>query len=523
MKRNFPWFYAVIAMLISVMIAADSVGVVDDQAGISEPEQHALTRDSEQAAVKEEAPAEVLPESSDKMKLRRLLEQFGLEDEADVLANNGIKKYRDLSFIDDGVIKDLTLAPVSKAKLMKLVKGLGAPAPEETSAPKVYERTSKAAAAPLTELAATDSDGSGDVNFAELLAFMSDGAPATELNRKQVQEIFDKMDANKDGLITREEELTTGASVSREHCYISFTHCVRHPELSSDFDSGFAVDNLGVHLDQDRCLARAVDWHSYCQNARDSPVTATYTPTGDSLLYPPQTDSMVVEYANCPDNVCSVLKSWPTPRPCPNTSLGGRGRGGKEWEGKGNGKGEGEGEGKEEGKGEEKGEREWGQDGGELERERRQRVALVVTGQYIRFSWQSLERGVIRPNVAAGHRVDVYVYLSRDDAGGMHNSHLRTHCHTLTPLSPLRDARERDAGGGGGGTEFGWRRAVWGRVSKETEALEEALRDRIARNVSSQRSRLVWWEVGNHWAVHDEIGKWRLALSRHVAREQVMR
>ena len=79
----------------------------------------------------------------------------------------------------------------------------------------------------------------------------------------------------------------------------------------------------------------------------------------------------------------------------------------------------------------------------------------------------------------------------------MHNSHLHSHCHTLTPLSPLRDVRERDAGGGGGGG-----------VNKETETLEEALCDRIVRNVSSQRSGLVWWEVGNHWSVHDEIGKW---------------
>ena len=188
MKRNFPWFYAVIAMLISLMIAADSTGVVDDQAGISETEQHALTRDSEQVVVKEEAPSEVLPESSDKMKLRRLLEQFGLEDEDDVLMNNVTKKYRDLSFIDDDVIKDLTLSPVSKAKFMKLVKTLGAPTPEETSETKVYEGTHKAAASPLTELVET----------------------------KQVQEIFDKMDDNKDGLITREEELTTGASVSED-------------------------------------------------------------------------------------------------------------------------------------------------------------------------------------------------------------------------------------------------------------------------------------------------------------------
>jgi hypothetical protein len=114
--------------------AADAV--VDDEAGISEPEREALPRDDiEEAAVQEGAPAEVLCESPDKLQLTRLLEQYGLEDEADVLASNGIKKDRDLSFIDEDVIKDLTLTPVSKAKLRKLVKALGAPAPEETSEP----------------------------------------------------------------------------------------------------------------------------------------------------------------------------------------------------------------------------------------------------------------------------------------------------------------------------------------------------------------------------------------------------
>ena len=49
---------------------------------------------------------------------------------------------------------------------------------------------------------------------------------------------------------------------------------------------------------------------------------------------------------------------------------------------------------------------------------------------------------------------------------------------------------ERGARAGGGGEEW-WCRAVCGRVSEETEALEEALLDRIVRNVSSQRSGLV--------------------------------
>jgi hypothetical protein len=67
------------------------------------------------------------------LQLTRLLEQYALEDDADVLASNGIKKYRDLSFIDEDMIEDLTLSPVSKVKLRKLVKALGSPAPEETS------------------------------------------------------------------------------------------------------------------------------------------------------------------------------------------------------------------------------------------------------------------------------------------------------------------------------------------------------------------------------------------------------
>jgi len=82
------------------------------------------------------AAADVLSESPKKLPLTRLLELYCLEDEADVLASNGIKKNRDLSFINDDVIKDLTLSTVSKAKLRKLVKALGAPSPEETSEPE---------------------------------------------------------------------------------------------------------------------------------------------------------------------------------------------------------------------------------------------------------------------------------------------------------------------------------------------------------------------------------------------------
>jgi hypothetical protein len=91
----------------SVTVEEAAAAVVDDVAGISEAEREALPRDIEAAAVQEEAPAEVLCESPDKLQLTRLLEQYGLEDEGDVLASNGIKKDRDLSLIDDDVIRDL--------------------------------------------------------------------------------------------------------------------------------------------------------------------------------------------------------------------------------------------------------------------------------------------------------------------------------------------------------------------------------------------------------------------------------
>jgi hypothetical protein len=66
----------------------------------------------------------VLLHQSDNLQLTRLLEQFGLEDEADVLACNGIKKDRNLSLIDDDVIRDLELSTASKAKLRMLRRKL---------------------------------------------------------------------------------------------------------------------------------------------------------------------------------------------------------------------------------------------------------------------------------------------------------------------------------------------------------------------------------------------------------------
>jgi hypothetical protein len=48
---------------------------------------------------------------------RQLLEEYGLEDEADVLANSGIRREDDLRFVSDEFIKGLPLSILSKAKL----------------------------------------------------------------------------------------------------------------------------------------------------------------------------------------------------------------------------------------------------------------------------------------------------------------------------------------------------------------------------------------------------------------------
>ena len=53
---------------------------------------------------------------------RQLLEEYGLEEEADVLTNNGIRTECDLRFVSDEVIKQLPLSIVSKAKLKELAK-----------------------------------------------------------------------------------------------------------------------------------------------------------------------------------------------------------------------------------------------------------------------------------------------------------------------------------------------------------------------------------------------------------------
>jgi len=51
----------------------------------------------------------------------RVLEEFDLLDQVDALRTNGICKERDLGHVDAFVLQEMSLTPVCKAKLKKLI------------------------------------------------------------------------------------------------------------------------------------------------------------------------------------------------------------------------------------------------------------------------------------------------------------------------------------------------------------------------------------------------------------------
>lgn len=238
----------------------------------------------------------------------------------------------------------------------------------------------------------------------------------------------------------------------RNNCYISFHECAAHP-VQSGFDSIFAMDTLGVDHGATMCLPRAVDWHEYCKNGHDSPVTATYIPTGESLVYPPEGDEGAREHAG---------ERWPPPPACHQAR----------------------------------------EEQGANSNKSGERVAVLIAGQLFRFSWQTLFDGLVRPNVDAGHEVDVFIYLARDDAGGMHN-----HQHWLG----LVHANNMPAGMGG--SRFP--------ASALNHTYEAALRAKVAASLGSARSRLVGWFVGAHWRLVEDIGEWR--FSQWTGRDRLAR
>ena len=243
-----------------------------------------------------------------------------------------------------------------------------------------------------------------------------------------------------------------GCRSHRHNCYISFHECAAHP-VQSGFDSSFAMDTLGVDHGATMCLPRAVDWHEYCKNGHDSPVTATYIPTGESLVYPPEGDEGAREHAG---------ERWPPPPACDQAQ--------EEQGANSNTSGE--------------------------------RVAVVIAGQSFRFSWQTLFDGLVRPNVDAGHDVDVFIYLARDDAGGMHNhQHWQGLVHANDMPAGVGDSRYP--------------------TSALNHTSEAALRAKVAASIGSPRSRLAGWSVGEHWRMVEDIGEWR--FSQWTGRDRVAR
>ena len=103
-------------------------------------------------------------ERAEESRLAKVLEDFDLADEMEELRRNGIQKDRDLTYLDDDVIKELSLTPVSKAKLRKLASTWNETSAETlATSPEVLgcDKSSPAAGTPsgsvLTETVAVTS------------------------------------------------------------------------------------------------------------------------------------------------------------------------------------------------------------------------------------------------------------------------------------------------------------------------------------------------------------------------------
>jgi hypothetical protein len=97
---------------------------VKEAAAPSEAVESTVVEEIALAAVEEASPAVEASPASPRMD--ELLEKFDLEDEVDALAENGIKKKKDLDYVDDAMIKEMKLSPVAKAKL-SMLQGLENP------------------------------------------------------------------------------------------------------------------------------------------------------------------------------------------------------------------------------------------------------------------------------------------------------------------------------------------------------------------------------------------------------------
>jgi hypothetical protein len=79
---------------------------------------------AEPAAAAAPVSAAQQPIKSDTLLLTEMLSKYDLDDEVDLLAQNGIQKDRDLEYLDEDRINDKQLTPVTKAKLRRMAKAL---------------------------------------------------------------------------------------------------------------------------------------------------------------------------------------------------------------------------------------------------------------------------------------------------------------------------------------------------------------------------------------------------------------
>ena len=105
--------------------------VVEESGATPEREEtlDAQAKDESSAAIQIGEPVEEAAEpahesSSDALLLTEMLSKYDLDDEVDLLAQIGIKKDRDLKYLDEDLIKDMQLTPISKAKLRRIAKTL---------------------------------------------------------------------------------------------------------------------------------------------------------------------------------------------------------------------------------------------------------------------------------------------------------------------------------------------------------------------------------------------------------------
>jgi hypothetical protein len=136
-----------------------------------------------QVAEPVEEAVEPAPESSSgTLLLTEMLSKYDLEDEVDLLGQNGIKKDLDLEYLDEDLIKDMTLTPVSKAKLRRIAKALRerSTSVDESEAVPVTEETLYAEA--------KDESGAGNpatepvVETTETVVAGSEGAEGVEIS-----------------------------------------------------------------------------------------------------------------------------------------------------------------------------------------------------------------------------------------------------------------------------------------------------------------------------------------------------